>query len=134
MKNRKKHTLQEKTLLLQNKHVIDVKDHQIFYSKEFKLFAVKEHKKGKFPIGIFISSGIPIDLIGGNRRPKELLKSWQKIYKQKGCRAFTTSIQATGNRKYSLEKMNLEDAIHEVAYLREELKYLKKLSALETKK
>lgn len=75
----KKYTDQKREVLSQNANVIKVGEINVKYSKKFKIWTIKEYKKGKTPIQTFNEAGIPVRISGkdGERHTKNLEK---KVY------------------------------------------------------
>lgn len=77
-------TVQERAMLSKSKHVTKITDHTVSFTKEFKEFAIKENvEKGRRPQDIFITSGIPVSIIG-NDIPQRCLGAWRKTAKERG--------------------------------------------------
>ncbi|WP_029625970.1 HTH domain-containing protein, partial [Streptococcus sobrinus] len=75
--------------LEKNENVVKVSERSITYSPEFKVKAVKENQNGKGPNQIFLENGFDLSAIG-ERKPKQCLGRWRKIYEQFGEEGFYT--------------------------------------------
>jgi len=127
-----KFTDQEKEILLKNPNILKVEG-QVTYNPEFKLKAIEEYNKGKFPIQIFIDAGIAVDVLG---RPNagRALKRWKKVFKKQG--AMGLLLEQRGKQgKYCSEELSVEERFKrietKIAYLEAENNFLKKLKASE---
>jgi len=70
--------------LRRNINVDRCSERSISYNRDFKARAVKQHKcEGLGAREIFELAGFDIDVIGKDK-PKDRLKSWNKIYRTKG--------------------------------------------------
>lgn len=119
----------ERKALESNSNVLRVTESNVAYTSKFKIAAVKALLKGKIPIDIFRDAGIPLAPFGKDYA-KGCLKKWRKIYDElgeAGLKDERRGKNATGRPKKPKFR-NLEE---EVAYLREEVDFLKKLRALE---
>jgi transposase len=128
-----KFTDQEKEILLKNPCILKIGARNLTYSNEFKLKAIKEHQNGKMPMQIFIDARINVDIIG-REKPKWCLKSWNKIVKNQGETALIEEQRGNIGRprtaKLSTDEQ-LKKAKAQIAYLKAENDFLKKLKALE---
>ena len=121
-------TLQERKLLELNKHVKKVTSSNISFTARFKKEAVKQFESGASAENIFEKSGIKISLFGVGY-PGKSISRWRDILESEGAEALgkeRRGTSATGRpkgRKFKSEK-------EELAYLREESDFLKKLHAL----
>lgn len=130
-------TKEQIEILLQNKNVAVCSERSISYRKDFKLRAVKEYQEG-LPVSlIFKQAGFNIDIIG-HETPKECLRRWRKIFKEKGETGLKTDNrgkQKLGGRPKGrpLNIANLSDKDKlkrleaEVAYLKAENRFLARL-------
>jgi transposase len=121
-------TAHERDILTNNPNILEVNEHGIKYSPEFKLKAVKENINGKSPLEIFVSSGLSML---GREKAKDCLKRWKKVYKKSGERGLLDSQR--GAIIKHLEKLTNEGKIkyltEEIEYLKAENDFLKKLQA-----
>ena len=121
----------EKERLLSNRFVEKITRTQITFTAEFKISAVKANLEGKSPKDFFRESGIDTSLVS-DQLPKKCVSRWKKTYLEKGSKGFkeeTRGRKATGRPK---EKFASAEA--ELAYLRLENEFLKKLHALANSK
>jgi len=77
----RKYTEEEKERLLKCECITEVKDYKIIYKNDFKIYALEENKKGRGPMEIFISAGLPLEILGRNY-PKDIFKSWRRRQKK----------------------------------------------------
>lgn len=112
-----------------NPNVLKVTASNVAYTPEFKAKALKLRKEGKTPSEIFRDAGINLSLFGEDYAKKCLLR-WEKISKADGgLKKERRGSKATG-RPRGLKFKSVEE---EIAYLRAENDFLKKLHALEAK-
>jgi len=148
----RKYTEKEKKRLLKCNCINEVKDHKIVYNNEFKDHALKENQKGKNPMEIFISAGLPLEILGRSY-PKDIFKSWRRSYKKQQEKAYKKEFdeEITNHLKVffenkdidinyvkrlknkPFEKLSSKELVHLTAYALEENSYLKKVLAIETK-
>ena len=127
----KKFTDQEKKELLKNPNILKVGRCCVTYCSEFKIRAIREYQKGKFPFEIFIDAGINIDILGRNN-PQKCLSRWKKTFNQQG----EEGLKKESRGKYlPQKKMTIEE---ENKYLKAkntlleaEISFLKKLEQIE---
>lgn len=82
-----KFTQEERSLLLNHKHIAKVTDHTVSFTPAFKKFAVAENMdKGRRPQDIFITEGIAVSLIG-DKIPGRNVEAWRKKVKERGLKA-----------------------------------------------
>lgn len=119
--------------LLLNKNVAGCSERSISYRKDFKVLAVKQYHEGLPPSEIFKQAGFDIHIIG-HKTPKHCLSRWRKLCEHKG----TTGLHIDGrghskgrgrpkNLENLTEKEKLKRLEAEVAYLKEENRFLAKL-------
>lgn len=119
--------------LLRNKYVLRIMGDRIFYTPEFKVYAVQESQKGRSPAEIFREAGVELSLFGPEY-PKDTLKRWRKVHKSRGNEGLHKSLQgkkSTGRPKKSYNSDDPESMKERIAYLEAENDFLKKLRALE---
>lgn len=122
--------------LLKNENVSRVKDKHVEFVPEFKIWAVKEYKKGKSPADIFSESGFdsawfPKDYF------RSCLKRWKKKFDEVGASALkvnNTGKGSSGRPKKNCDDLTLEELRVLVEIQRETIEMLKKNRALPKKK
>lgn len=124
---RKKYTDQEKQELLKSYAILKVENSNVTYSSEFKVKALKEYKKGKFPSQIFLEAGINLNILGIKNAKRNLYR-WRKIELEEG------ELQEKCRGRALKRVLSPEDEIKQLkarnAYLEAENEFLKKLKAL----
>lgn len=121
--------------LLRNKYVVKCAK-AITYSKDFKLFAIRQYAEGKTASQIFREAGFDQQLIG-EYVPGDCLDRWRKKFEAKGEIGLKTDERGTmrGSRKGRPKTRGLTDADRikrleiEVAYLKAKNDFLVKLRA-----
>ena len=119
-----------KELLERNPNVIKVSSN-VIYTFKFKKEAVKAYKSGTSPKKVFREADIDLSLFG-YKYAKNSIWRWVKIvekYGIEGLREEHRGKNATGRPP----KMKFKSKQEEIAYLRAENDFLKKLLALEKK-
>ena len=119
--------------LLQSPNVAGCSEKSISYHKDFKISAVRKYREGLPSSEIFRQAGFDIAMIG-HRIPKECLRRWKKVFKDKGLAGLKTDGRGqskAGGRPKSLANLTDEEKLKrleaEVAYLKEENRFLAKL-------
>lgn len=119
--------------LLQNSNVAGCSEKSISYHKDFKILAIGKYREGLSPSEIFRQAKFDINMIGRGT-PKECLRRWKKIFKDKGEAGLKTDGRGqskAGGRPKSLANLTDEEKLKrleaEVAYLKEENRFLTKL-------
>ena len=119
--------------LLQNENVAGCSERSISYRKDFKVSAIKKYQEGLAVSEIFKQAKFDINIIG-RKAPKECLRRWLKVFKQKGGKGLKVDGRTTsksGGRPKNLANLTDQEKIKklqaEVAYLREENRFLAKL-------
>ena len=118
--------------LKKSKYVVSVNENQVVFSEEFKRLALQEWKSGVGPKQIFDKNDIGYTTLGKNR-VKSNLARWKK---QESRFEGFQKVKGSGRPKNptfnSVEEENkyLKDQLE---YQRQEIEFLKKLKALETK-
>lgn len=114
-----------------NPNVEKVTKSNVTYKTKFKIKAVKQHLNGVSPRVIFMDAGINLQLFG-DTYAKKCLHRWRKIYQENGVDGLKTERRGSGatGRPVGRKFKSLED---ELAYLRAENDFLKKLHALADK-
>ena len=130
MKN--KFTKKQVNNLSRNKNVLKCHDNIITYSKDFKLWAVKEYAKGRLGSEIFVEAGFNLKDLGG-RAPKDYLSKWNCKFRTQGPKAFETENKRNAGNVKKGKNLNEKDKIKyleaQVAYLKAENDFLVKLRA-----
>lgn len=112
-----------------NPNVLKVTKSNVAYTTEFKTNALKLHKQGHTPFQIFTEAGIDLSVFGEDYA-KKCIQRWGKVATQEGgLKKERRGSKATGRPK-GLKFKSVEE---EVAYLRAENDFLKKLRALEAR-
>lgn len=146
----RKYTEKEKKKLLKCDCIDEVEDHRIVYKKDFKAYALKENSRGRNPLEIFISAGLPLEILG-RKYPKDIFKHWRRSQKKQEERAYEKAfdeklanhlkeffknkdidisyVEHLKNKPF--EKLNSKELVHLTAYALEENSYLKKAFAIE---
>lgn len=117
--------------LQNNPYVEKVTSSNVCYSSKFKIHAVRSVAKGLSPREIFMEADIDLSLFGEDY-PKKCLQRWTKIvniHGENGLKAERRGSGASGRPKGKKFKSDEE----ELAYLRAENDFLKKLHALAAK-
>ena len=118
----------DKKRLLLNRFVEKITDSQVSFTPEFKILAVKSYLKGQNPKSIFLEAGIDTSIFK-DHFPKKSIARWKTIYLEegeKGLKHEKRGKKSTGRPKD--QKFSSLEA--ELAYLRLENDFLKKLHAL----
>lgn len=118
--------------LEQNPNVIKCGSKLISYHKDFKLSAVKKYYEGVPPLEIFKQANFDISVIG-RHTPSACMRNWRNVFKDKGEMGLKTDGRGRSRRgrPKNLSNLTKEEKIKrldaEVAYLREENRFLAKL-------
>lgn len=119
--------------LLQNQNVAGCSEKSISYRKDFKILAVRKYQEGLPASEIFRQARFDIHMIG-RRTPKDCLRRWRKTFRQKGETGLNVDGRGqnkAGGRPRSFKNLTdnekMERLEAEVAYLREENRFLAKL-------
>lgn len=105
----------------------------ITYSTDFKVEAVRRYAEGQGAREIFRQAGFDLETIG-KKQPKECLRRWNGIFREKGKEGLSEKRGASGlqGRKQT-KNISAADKIKrleaEVAYLKAENDFLAKLRA-----
>jgi hypothetical protein len=112
-----------------NPNVLKVTNSNVAYTPGFKAKALKLRQEGKTPSEIFRDAGINLSLFGEDYAKKCLMR-WNKMSEAEGgLKTERRGAKATGRPK----GLKFKSADEEIAYLRAENDFLKKLRALEAK-
>jgi transposase len=128
-------TEMEMKYLENNPNVLRVSDRTISYQPSFKLIAIEEYQKGKFPSQIFEEHGFDVAVIGKDQ-PKRSLKRWRETFEKYGKAGLEGERRGKGSqgrpskRELSMEE-KLKKAEARINYLEAENEFLKKLEELE---
>jgi transposase len=120
-------------ILMQNPNVARCSEKSVSYRMAFKALAVKQHREGMPSSEIFRQAKFNIGIIGRNT-PRGCLRSWRNIFRDKGEAGLKTDGRGqsrAGGRPKSIagltDKEKLKRLEAEVAYLKEENRFLAKL-------
>lgn len=132
---RKPFTNEEMLMLRQNPYTYSVTPFQLNLTKEFKEIFFSEYQKGELPRKILENRGYDPAVLG-TRRIWSISVHIREQYKKYGC-----FYEGTHGRKRpqeqpgdtpTTEKEELKQLRHEVDYLKQEVEFLKKISAVRT--
>jgi transposase-like protein len=117
----------------ENKNIAKCSERSITYSNDFKMKAMRQyHEEGMSSGEIFRQAGFNLDIIG-KRKPKDCLKFWNKIYREKGMAGLSIETRGRGGGRPKTKDLTDADKIKrletEVAYLKAENDFLAKLRA-----
>lgn len=127
-------TREQVETVMKNPNVSTCSPKSITYSKEFKIKAVTLCRdEGYTCKKIFEHLGFDLDVIGV-KTPKECLKRWNRIYREKGLRGFDKELRGTQSTgRVKRRGVSNEDKIKrlelEILYLKAENDFLAKLRA-----
>ncbi len=135
--SRKPFTDEEILLLRQNPYTYSVTTFQLNLTKEFKEIFYSEYQKGELPRKILEDHGYDPAILG-ERRIWSISGHIREQYKKYGC--FYEGSCTHGKRQpqeqpgdtHASEKEELKQLRHEVDYLKQEVEFLKKISAVRT--
>lgn len=118
-------------MLLNNKNVEKCSERSILYRQDFKILAIREYVQGLPSSEIFKQAGFDIGIIGDDI-PKECIRRWLKIFKEKGESGLKTDGRGkSGGRPKGIAGLTDKEKVKrlevEVAYLKEENRFLAKL-------
>lgn len=127
-------TQEQVTMLLGNKNVAACSAKSISYHKDFKIATVKRYQEGLPPSAIFREAGFNLALVG-RKRPKDCLRRWIKIFKEKGEQGLRQDGRMTNNSRgrprTNLSEMSEQEQLKyfkaQIAYLKAENAFLAKL-------
>ena len=111
-------------LLRSNPNVLKCSPKSITYSKDFKIKAINAYLEGKGPSTIFLEAGFDLEAIG-MEKPKDCLKAWRKIYKNKGQGEVTK--ETRGRKPKDKQIIDIEYLETKIAYLEAENNFLRNL-------
>lgn len=112
-----------------NPNVLKVTTSNVAYTPKFKAEALKLQQQGQSPNQIFRDAGFDLSLFGDDYARK-CIRRWEKMSNSEGgLKKERRGSKATGRPK----GLKFKSAEEEIAYLRAENDFLKKLHALEAK-
>lgn len=117
--------------LEENPNVEKVSFSNVSYTSKFKIKALKQLKDGFSPREIFMEAEIDLSLFGKDY-PKKCLQRWKKVQKTSGENGLKKERRGSGATGRPKNK-KFKSADEEIAYLRAENDFLKKLQALAVK-
>ena len=119
-------TKEEIATLLGNESVARCSEKSISYHKDFKILAVRKYQDGLSASEIFRQAQFNVGMIG-HKTPKECLRRWKKIVKDRGEAGLKVDGRSTNNprgRPKDISNLTDEEKMQrleaEVAYLKEE--------------
>ncbi|AHI05177.1 transposase [Bdellovibrio bacteriovorus W] len=122
-------TAKDRKDLENNQNVLKVTTSNVTYTPEFKVKALKLRQDGLMPSEIFKDAGINLSLFGKDY-PRKCIQRWAKMsQKDGGLKKERRGVNSTGRPK----GLRFKSAEEEIAYLRAENDFLKKLHALEAR-
>ena len=118
----------DKKTLLSNSYVKKLTDSHVVFTTKFKTLALQKYFEGNSPANIFTDLGINTSLFLPEF-PKKSIARWKKIFLEEGVEGLEDEKRgkSSSGRPSQSKFKSLEE---EVAYLREENDFLKKLMAL----
>ncbi len=112
-----------------NPNVLKVTTSNVAYTTDFKAKALRRRKEGATPQEVFREAGIDLSLFGESYA-KKCLQRWEKMEKAAGgLNKERRGSKSTGRPR----GLSFKSPEEEIAYLRAENDFLKKLRALEAK-
>ena len=134
--SKKLFTEEEQQLLRQNPYVYSVSESSLSLTKEFKVLFIEAYYNGQTARSILEDYGFDPDILG-NRRIWGISSYIRSEYQKHG--EFTEGHNTHGKRSSNPNLSNLAteaDEIrqlkHEIDYLKQEMEFLKKISAIRT--
>lgn len=117
-------------VLRQNPFVYDVTQTRLLLTKEFKQIFIDEYNKGTSPREILTDHGFDISIIG-ERRIWSISQRIREEYKKHGAfhEGYRRSCQSESNSVPATEQDELQALRHELDYVKQEIEFLKKISA-----
>jgi len=131
--NKSKFSEEQIQTLLDNCNVLKCSNKAITYSKDFKIWAVKQYnEEGKTATEIFKGAGFDPEVIGKDT-PQNCLGDWRQIFKLKGVAGLKTENRGRGGGRPKTKELTDAKKIEwleaKVAYLKAENDFLAKLRA-----
>lgn len=120
--NEPRFTTEEVDELLVNPNVQSCSEYSITYSQHFKECAVLLYEQGLTSKEIFKQAGLDLEVIGQDH-PKDCLKRWRKIVREKGVGGLAESRGENGKGGGSKTK-DVSD-VDKIEYLETQIAYLK---------
>lgn len=134
--SKKLFTEEEQQLLRQNPYVYSVSESSLSLTKEFKELFLEAYHKGQTARSILADYGFDPDILG-NRRIWGISSYIRSEYQKYG--EFTEGHNTRGKRSSNPNLSNpateadqIRQLKHEVDYLKQEMEFLKKISAIRT--
>ena len=134
--SKKLFTEEEQQLLRQNPYVYSVSESSLSLTKEFKELFLEAYHKGQTVRSILEDYGFVPDILG-NRRIWGISSYIRSEYQEYG--EFTEGHNTRGKRSSNPNLLNpvtdadeIRQLKHEVDYLKQEMEFLKKISAIRT--
>ncbi len=134
--SRKLFTEEEQQILRQNPYVYSVSEASLSLTREFKELFFEAYHKGQSTRSILEEHGFDPDILG-DRRVWAIAGHIRKEYRKYG--EFTEGHSNCGkiprnidNSKPTTEADEIRQLKHEVDYLKQEMEFLKKISAIRT--
>jgi len=132
-------TEEEVALLLQNPCIAHISSNKIWYTYEFKAEFYERYKKGEMAAAILKSVGIEPEILGKNRviglintLRNELERNGTfKPLRHRGYPEFTDTISDVCITEPMPPNTPIEKVVHKVAYLEQEVEFIKKAIILE---
>lgn len=124
-----KFTDQQRKLLVSNKNIEKVTSSNVQFTVKFKLSSLKEFESGRSAEEIFESAGIDLSLFKPGYAGKSVSR-WRKAYSEQGKDAFTREHRGKNSSGRPKSRNSFKNDAEELAYLRAENEFLKKLHAL----
>jgi transposase len=124
-------TKKQRDLLLKNPNIKKILNTNLEYTSEFKVSAVKKYESGSLCEDIFKVAGIDLSWFEKGYARKSITR-WKKTIDRRGKAALEIEQRGLGSTgRPGIKKF--KSLSEEVAYLREENDFLKKIQALELK-
>jgi transposase len=114
--------------LLASPYVEKLTESHVVFTSKFKSLAIKKYLEGMSPSDIFNDLGIDTSLFLPDF-PKKSIARWKTIFFEEGVEGFEKENRGRGSKGRS-KRPEFKSLEEEVAYLREENEFLKKLMAL----
>ena len=125
-------TIQERKLLENNKNIKKVTGSNILFTAKFKREAIEKYRLGHCPRDIFIEAGIDVSKFDKHYARKSISR-WEDVLERDGAKALSEERRGRGSTGRPKKSKTFKSEKEELAYLREENDFLKKLHALAEK-
>lgn len=122
-------TDQERKLLKSNKYVKKVTESNIHFTVQFKKYAIKQYNNGVLPAEIFAEAGVDVEKFDRGYARKSISR-WQNIIEKNGVKSLGSERRGKGSTGRPKKVKKFKSEKEELAYLRAENEFLKKLHAL----